>query len=498
MASKPTLKARGPLLALLAIGLSTLPLSEIAAKSLSDFGYGSERVDVEALLRELADQGKGAAERYAGLIRKLDDDRFDVREQATRELLALPVLDREALNRALEQLPLEAAMRIERALAAHDDNRTIDLYKAALGAINDQKMKGLFAPLIDALAPLGDKLDDTTLLGEARDAARNTISADELPAANAAMRNPSAMARIAALSARIGIGGPDLASDITPLLTDPVDEVKWQAARELARVSDRRALRPLAELLMSDDFKKRWRAHDELRRLTDMEFDYYAAADEEERAGPAAAWLEWVDGPGKTAPLEGAAPAGGEGAALFNGRNLDGWKEVHADPDAPPVQILPAWEVDGDRLTCPGITHGNLHSREFFENFELTLEYRLPMGDGLTDSGLGIFATRDGDDYLEVQLLHGNSGDLYRIGTIEMADSEGDPIGFRAAKLAESNEFEGAWNKLKVRAVRGSVEIWVNDLLQNTATGGPEEPRGIVFRNEGDRVEFRGIRLKKL
>ena len=128
--------------------------------------------------------------------------------------------------------------------------------------------------------------------------------------------------------------------------------------------------------------------------------------------------------------------------------------------------------------------------------FELELEYRLPGGIG--DSGVGVLAGKFGDGYLEVQLIHGKSGDLYRIGDIDIENTEGQPLGFRAQKLEDSNELVGVWNKMRLRVVDGAVEVSINDVVQNRALKGPKRPSSIVLRNEKSRAEFRNMILKKL
>ena len=55
---------------------------------------------------------------------------------------------------------------------------------------------------------------------------------------------------------------------------------------------------------------------------------------------------------------------------------------------------------------------------------------------------------------------------------------------------------------MRIRVIDGAVEVLVNDLLQNRASGGPKVPGGIVLRRESalppGGIEFRNIMLEKL
>jgi hypothetical protein len=247
--------------------------------------------------------------------------------------------------------------------------------------------------------------------------------------------------------------------------------------------------------MRDDDFGMRWRSLDELRRITGKRFNYYAAGNAAERKEPAAKWMEWVDGNATTADLNFGHSGKADAINIFNGNDLEGWREVRG-ANLPKAVGRPGWLVKDGTLQALGINRGELRSEQRFLNYSISLEYRFPEGVG--DSGVGIFAGEPGEGYLEVQLRPGNSGDLYRIGDLDLIADSGERLGFRAPKFKASNEVGGEWNKLQVRVIDGAVEVKVNDLLQNRARGGPKTPGGIVLREEGNRVEFRSIIVESL
>src|ERR1700754_3896190 len=67
--------------------------------------------------------------------------------------------------------------------------------------------------------------------------------------------------------------------------------------------------------------------------------------------------------------------------ALFNGRNLDGWKLVGASG--------PGYLVEGDKIVCPPDGGGNLFTEKEYANFVLRLEFKLSPGG---NNGIGLRA----------------------------------------------------------------------------------------------------------
>jgi hypothetical protein len=472
-----------------------------AARKLSDFGFSDDRAGVEKLLRVLVEGGADSERRYRALVGLLDAEDFEEREAASQELANLPVLDRETLARLGQSMSPEVAVRVRRVLRENSPARFESMIKAALDTIIAAEAKGLVELMFGALEGGGD-IKRGEILKRVGNAARITSTVADLEFLKTALHSEVALVRVGAVEAISTVAGVAAGDLLLAVIADADPDVKWATAQTLSKLARRECLMPMAELLMCDDnFGVRWRSLDELRRLTGKDFGYYAAGDVEERVGPAKKWADWVRANGDSAELQFGKEADSEIVILFEGEDLEGWKEVRSGDLGAPIDPADkaarfrGFELKKGVLQTTGLNRGGeLRSERRFMNYTLKFDYRCPGGIG--DSGIGIFAGDPGDGYMEIQILHGHSGDIYRIGDLKMVDAEGKPLGFSGKTLAPSNEKLGEWNSMQVRVSDGAVEIIVNDLLQNRASGGPKTSTGIVFRNEGSRVEFRNMAVE--
>ncbi|MBB4079905.1 hypothetical protein GGR28_002532 [Lewinella aquimaris] len=134
--------------------------------------------------------------------------------------------------------------------------------------------------------------------------------------------------------------------------------------------------------------------------------------------------------------------------ALFNGENLDGWTAYGTEK----------WYVEDGEIICesgPDAQYGYLATDEFYDDFELTLEFKQE-ADG--NSGVFIRSTIDGTKIsgwqVEVAPPGHDTGGIYESygrGWLIKPDPEKDGY----LKM-------GAWNQLKIRAEGDKVTTWLN------------------------------------
>lgn len=189
---------------------------------------------------------------------------------------------------------------------------------------------------------------------------------------------------------------------------------------------------------------------------------------------------------------------------LFNGKNLKEWVIVLKD-DAGGV---PVFNVTDGLIHASGTPFGYIRTKKSFKNYELTLEWRW-VGEP-TNSGVLIHITgNDGvwPHCIEAQLKHGNAGDLVLMHTgakatvnnQEYVIKEGDRWVTAVAKLNDSSEKgPGEWNQYRIVSFNGKLELYVNDVLQNTATNFSPDSGFIGLQSEGSPIQFRKIYLRKL
>jgi len=191
---------------------------------------------------------------------------------------------------------------------------------------------------------------------------------------------------------------------------------------------------------------------------------------------------------------------------LFNGRNFDGWTAVIGKPE---FKLGDIWSVaDGGILVCKGKgkPSGYLRStRDNFENYTLTLQWRFPAGTPGGNSGVLVHATTPNalgvwPKSLEAQLNHKNAGDIWVIGTMcEIENADKRVTGRRHYNLTDDSERPiGEWNDYKIVCDGDQLTIWVNGDLVNHVTKCSNTKGAVCLQAEGADIEFRNIVLKPL
>jgi len=192
----------------------------------------------------------------------------------------------------------------------------------------------------------------------------------------------------------------------------------------------------------------------------------------------------------------GVAMAWGAGAAepkfgppvqLFNGKDLSGWA---FSGDA----VKAAWSVKDGVIHNAGRPGGYIRTEKDYTNFKLTLEFRhLSKGNG------GVLLRVVGPDKVwpksvEAQGMVGNVGDIFTIDQFPLKTDRAR--GRHTPKMHPSNEKPmGEWNTYEITANRGTLELKVNGLVQNTGTEFEEVPGKIALQSEGAEMEFRNLVL---
>ncbi|MFC2124838.1 DUF1080 domain-containing protein [Bacteroidota bacterium] len=216
------------------------------------------------------------------------------------------------------------------------------------------------------------------------------------------------------------------------------------------------------------------------------------AAQEEESAAEV---VEWID--------------------LFDGSTLEGWKEYNKD------ELGELWKVMDGMIVCDGAggaEGSSLITREQFDNFELSVEWKIAEGG---NSGILYHVVEDpaykhayetGPEY---QLLDdgGWAGDPITVA--QMVASDYDMI---AAPADKPTKPAGEWNESKVVFNDGHVEHWLNGakVVEFEAWSdewyarkdsvkwkdypgyGKYKKGSIALQEHGFGVWFRSVKLKKL
>jgi hypothetical protein len=192
---------------------------------------------------------------------------------------------------------------------------------------------------------------------------------------------------------------------------------------------------------------------------------------------------------------------------LFNGKNLKGWTAVPADSQAGPE---PTWTVRDGIIICTGEPIGFLYSDREFTNFRMIVEYR--WAPGTKPGNSGVFS-RINEPFtplprcIEIQLMHGNAGDLIGLQGMLVANQEryfellNHPLGgdIRGVRKVEDHENQpGEWNRVEFVAQGPNYTVFMNGQKINVVTGVEVLAGPVGLQSEGGEIHFRRVTITPL
>ncbi|MEM7167789.1 MAG: family 16 glycoside hydrolase, partial [Planctomycetota bacterium] len=186
--------------------------------------------------------------------------------------------------------------------------------------------------------------------------------------------------------------------------------------------------------------------------------------------------------------------------AIFNGRDLTGWRNVNCAPST--------WKVRDGMIVCSGIPTGVLRTEQQYENFILELEYRHLQPGG--NAGLFVWSdpvTARGQPFtrsVEVQVLDGveggwytSQGDIFPIHGATMVPRNGRGAS-RAFPTEPRAERSPLWNHYRVVCNDGQISLAVNGKVVTRGDRCAPRKGYICLESEGSEVHFRNLRLRPL
>lgn len=193
-----------------------------------------------------------------------------------------------------------------------------------------------------------------------------------------------------------------------------------------------------------------------------------------------------------------AAPMPGQ-VALFNGKDLSGWKAVVPDAEKAGIKPESVWEVKDGILVCKGNPVGYIRTEKDYTNYVLKLEWRFnPVTKQAGNSG--VLLRMVGEDKVwprsvEAQLQSGSAGDFWNIDEFKMKTDPARLNGRNTRKTHGNENPVGEWNEYEIIVDHGTVTLIVNGEVLNQATDVEELAGKICLQSEGAEIQFRNIRL---
>ena len=190
---------------------------------------------------------------------------------------------------------------------------------------------------------------------------------------------------------------------------------------------------------------------------------------------------------------------------LFNGQDLDNWNLVVDSPDGEPGDLF---YVEDGILNTLGNPFGYIRTKESYSNYKLHVEWRWP-GE---PSNSGVLLNVQGEDIIfphcvEAQLMNGRAGDVVLMGkgaAITIRDSSYQVSSeerryLSIPKFEESSEKPaGEWNTYDITLKDGTLELYVNGVLQNSGTDMSLTEGNIALQSEGGPLQIRNFYLQPL
>jgi hypothetical protein len=223
---------------------------------------------------------------------------------------------------------------------------------------------------------------------------------------------------------------------------------------------------------------------------------------------PTLRWLPVLGIAALAAGLGIARPttAATETAALFNGRNLDGFytflpsKGKNSDPEG-------IFAVHDGMIHVLGKEFGYFCTEKEYENYHLTVEFKWgerrwpPRENDKRDSGILMHCVGPDKVWMksiECQIQEGDTGDFWLVdGTSITCDGKRQTDG-RIVKKKDAEKPTGEWNTVEVICDGDKIKHIVNGVLVNEGSGASVTKGKILFQSEGAEVFYRKIELKPL
>ena len=267
--------------------------------------YAADAALVEKLRQQLAPFAttQEAVALTKAQIKALESEDYLERRQAMSKLITSTAV-KQRLDEMGLTLSVEADTALEIIQAAQEETGAEEKLRLLMRRIHMERIQGLTKEILLAWEGRTCTSSDSVRLG--REALKATVAAEDVPLLKERLQSKTPFVRELSLVGlqKLLVTEEVMGELLVPLLQDPSESVRLEAAVLAVYHGNRDSLGALASLLDSEAFHLRNQSHEILSAVTEQDFDYYSDGVLKDRKEAAKLWQRWVAKFGAKADLQ--------------------------------------------------------------------------------------------------------------------------------------------------------------------------------------------------
>ena len=236
-------------------------------------------------------------------IEALESDSYTERRAAMASLVGATGLA-DVLTNSEAHLTDEGRTALKVINAAQAETGAEEKLRLLMRQVQMEKVTGLADAVLHAWEGREATSSESSRLS--REALKATVEAKDLPHLKKALTSTTPFVRELSLIGiqKLHASKDDVGAQIEPLLEDPQETIRLEAAVIAASHQNRASLTTLAGLLKSEVFHLRNQSHEILAAITEQDFGYYSDGNLKDRQAASDLWIRWVAKFGEKAPMK--------------------------------------------------------------------------------------------------------------------------------------------------------------------------------------------------
>jgi opacity protein-like surface antigen len=185
---------------------------------------------------------------------------------------------------------------------------------------------------------------------------------------------------------------------------------------------------------------------------------------------------------------------------LFNGKDFAGWTWFCNDEGK--SKLADVWSMKDGLVSDAGTPNGYLATTSEHTSYVLRVSWRWEAPPAKAANSGVLLRVQKKDEVwpksIEAQLMAGNAGDFYSIGSFPMKGDAARSKGRHVAHTKGNERPQGEWNEYEIIVDGGTIVLNVNGEELNRATECEVVPGRIALQSEGGQIYFKDVRMAPL